>query len=80
MNKAERIISKDEIKAVINHGEIIEDYPEDKRGHSCLLSGETDLGRIVHVVCSPKTDYLALITAYIPIEDTWEDGFKQRKG
>ncbi|MCK4249038.1 MAG: DUF4258 domain-containing protein [Candidatus Omnitrophica bacterium] len=80
MNKAERIISKDEIKAVINHGEIIEDYPEDKRGHSCLLAGETDLGRIVHVVCSPKTDYLALITAYIPIEDTWEDGFKQRKG
>ena len=79
MNKPERMISKGEIKEVLNNGEIIEDYPADERGHSCLMAGETALGRVVHVVCSPQVDYLALITAYIPTEDTWEDGFKQRK-
>ncbi len=79
MNKPDRMISKDEVKTVVKHGEIIEDYPEDERGHSCLMAGETAFKRVVHVVCSPKPDYLAIITAYIPTEGEWEDGFKQRK-
>lgn len=79
MNKPERMISRDEVREVLKHGEIIEDYPEAERGHSCLMSGETALKRIIHVVCSPKPDYLAIITAYIPTEDEWEEGFKQRK-
>ncbi len=37
------------------------------------------LKRIVHVVCSPKPDYVAVITAYIPNEDEWEEDFEQRK-
>lgn len=79
MNKLERMISKDEVREVIGQGEIIENYPEDSRGHSCLMARETALKRIVHVACSPKPDYLAIITAYIPTEDEWEEGFKQRK-
>lgn len=79
INEPERMISKDEIRDVLKYGEIIEDYPEDERGHSCLRAGETALKRIVHVVCSPKSDYLAIVTAYIPTEDEWEEGFKQRK-
>jgi len=79
MSKPGRMISKDEVREVLKHGEIIEDYPEDRRGHSCLMAGETTLKRIVHVVCSPKSNYLAVITAYIPNEDEWENDFEQRK-
>jgi len=34
MNLPERMITKEE---VILNGEIIEDYPDDIRGHSCLM-------------------------------------------
>ena len=49
------------------------------RGHSCLLSGETSPGRIIHVVCSPKADYLAIITAYIPEVAEWDETKRQRR-
>ncbi|MBL7170962.1 MAG: DUF4258 domain-containing protein [Candidatus Omnitrophica bacterium] len=79
MNKPDRMISKDEVRGVIEQGEIIEDYPEDPRGHSCLMVGDPSVKRIIHIACSPKPDYLAIITSYIPTEDEWEEGFKQRK-
>jgi hypothetical protein len=33
------MISRQEIRNVVEHGEIIEDYPNDARGHSCLMLG-----------------------------------------
>jgi hypothetical protein len=36
-------------------------------------------GRSIHVICAPKDEYLAIITAYIPTLDDWEEGFKVRK-
>jgi uncharacterized protein DUF4258 len=64
---------------IVMHGEIIEDYPEDVRGHSCLLLGAGDSGRKVHVVCAPKPDYLAIITAYLPEASEWGPDFKSRR-
>jgi hypothetical protein len=37
-----------------------------------MLGYEMD-GRPIHVVCSPKDDYLAIITAYLPDEEQWEE-------
>ena len=37
----ERDIPPDEVKEVILSGEIIEDYPHDKYGASCLIRGFT---------------------------------------
>jgi len=79
MNAPERMISTREVRAVIFHGVIIEDYPEDIRGHSCLMLGWGDEGRPVHVVCAPKTDYLAIITAYLPSPERWEPDWRTRK-
>ncbi len=59
------------------YGEVIEDYPEDARGHSCLILGRGE-GRYIHVVCSPKAEYLAIITTYLPAPEQWED-FSKRK-
>jgi len=60
-------------------GEMIEDYPEDPRGHSCLLLGLGEEGEGIHVVCAPKKDYLAVITAYLPTHKEWEGNFKERR-
>ncbi len=75
----EEMISKDEVRHVIFNGEIVEEYPHDKRGHSCLIFAVTPKMRPMHVVCSPKEDYLGIITAYVPTEDKWENNFKNRK-
>jgi len=36
-------------------------------------------GRPIHVVCSPKEEYLGIITAYIPRLDKWKEDFKTRR-
>ncbi len=72
------MISSAEVKRVIAEREVIEDYPEDVRGHSCLLLGFGDESRAIHVVCSPKEEYLAVITAYIPDPAQWSADFKRR--
>ncbi len=79
MARPERMISPSEIRKVIAQGKIIEDYPDDVRGHSCLLMGKGDIGRTIHIVCSPKEDYLAIITAYIPSLEDWKEGFEERE-
>jgi hypothetical protein len=79
MNAPERMISTQEVRAVIFGGELIEDYPEDVRGHSSLMLGWGDKDRPVHVVCAPKPDYLAIITAYLPSPSQWEEDWRTRK-
>jgi hypothetical protein len=79
MAKPDRMISVDEVKYVIEHGEIIEDYPENDRGHSCLLLGKGKDGRPIHVVCTPKEDYLAIITTYLPDPEQWADNWRKRR-
>jgi hypothetical protein len=79
MCRPERMISAPEVRDVVAGGEVIEDYPEDARGHSCLILGHGAGGRPIHVLCAPKTDFLAIITAYPPDPDAWSDDFRERK-
>jgi hypothetical protein len=73
------MITISEVRRVVQSGKVIEDYPEDPRGHSCLILGHGKDKRPIHVVCSPKPEFLAIITAYLPNEDEWEDNFTKRK-
>ncbi|MFQ5706081.1 MAG: DUF4258 domain-containing protein [bacterium] len=79
MSLPERMITGPEVREVVKTGELIEDYPEDARGHSCLILGFGKSARPIHVVCSPKDDYLAIITAYLPDPTEWKDDFRTRK-
>lgn len=79
MSLPERMITGLEVREVVKTGELIEDYPEDVRGHSCLIFGFGKSDRPIHVVCSPKDDYLAIITAYLPDPNEWQDDFRTRK-
>jgi hypothetical protein len=73
------MVSSSEVAAAVMKGELIEDYPNDPRGHSCLMLGFGETGRAIHVVCSPKDEYLAIITAYLPDPSQWSEDFRQRR-
>ena len=79
MSRPDRLISTTDIRMVLEKGEVIEDYPEDPRGHSCLILGKGTGDRPVHVLCSPRDDYLAVITAYLPTEEEWTSDLRVRK-
>ena len=79
MNAEEELITVEDVRQVVLNGEIIEDYPEDKRGHSCLMFAIPGNKRPVHVVCAPKEEYLAIITTYIPSLEKWQNDFKTRR-
>ena len=42
MSRPDRMITTADIRRIINEGEVIENYPEDARGHSCLILGVDD--------------------------------------
>jgi hypothetical protein len=54
MLRPDRMINRLEIRQVIAQGEIIENYPNDPRGHSCLMLGFGDSGRALHICCAQR--------------------------
>ena len=67
-----RRVTVEELRECVRSGEIIEDYPEDKYGPSCLISGLTESGRPLHVQCSyPTRALVKIITLYEPDPDLW---------
>ena len=78
MSRLDHMITTAEVGAVVATGELLEDYPDDVRGHRCLLLGFGEEGRPIHVVCSPKDDFLAIITAYVPDLAQWSSDFRRR--
>ena len=73
-----RQISVQELREAMANGEIIEDYPDDKYGPSCLILGFTQAKRPVHIQCSyPSRPLIKIITLYQPDPKRWID-FKVR--
>jgi len=65
--------------AVAGQCEIIEDYPEDKYGPSCLILGYTKAGWPLHIQCSyPSRPLVKIITLYQPDPVLWID-FRVRR-
>lgn len=81
MRMRERGIYADEVKNIMLHGEIIEEYPEDRPFPSCLVFGFTEKQKPVHVVIAIDADdqIIWVITVYSPSKEEWEDGFRRRK-
>lgn len=71
-----------ELEDAFKDCEIIEDYPDDPRGASCLVLGFCST-RPIHAVCTIKTDpdLLLLITVYDPSKrpDKWIKNYRKRK-
>ena len=75
----ERKIEIRELEQAISVGDIVEDYPTDLRGPSCLILGYTEEGRPLHMVCGIMGKELLIITAYEPDTREWETDWKTRR-
>jgi len=75
----QRKITKDDVRKVINYGEVISDYPDDKPFPSMLILGFVEK-RPVHVVLAydniNETGYV--VTTYVPDAKFWTENFKRR--
>jgi len=71
-------ISLDEVLEAIWQGEILEHYPEHRRGACCMVHGLTDKGRPLHIVCTTAQPMLILITAYEPRPPKWRTPRERR--
>ncbi|MHC4220883.1 MAG: DUF4258 domain-containing protein [Planctomycetota bacterium] len=75
-----RGLEKDNVLTVIQAGDIVVDYPEDKPYPSCLILGFVK-NEPIHVVFAIDTDQQIgiVITAYIPDTKLWTEDFRSRK-
>lgn len=75
----ERSISKEDVRHVIDNGEIIREYLDDKPFPSRLMLGWRG-NRPLHVVAADDDiDQTIIITAYEPDPAIWEPDFKNKK-
>lgn len=79
LRQLERGISSLDIEIAIGNDEpeILEDYPDDPRGHSCLIRGEAG-GLVVHAVCKP-TDPVFIVSCYHPDPAVWYPNYRERR-
>ena len=69
-----------QLESVLSNCQIIEQYPDDPRGESCLALGFTPERRPVHVVCGKNpSGHLILITVYIPAMPKWRDLYTRNR-
>ena len=72
-------ISLTDIEIAVFTGEILEDYSNDPRGSSCLILGYSQ-GRAIHVVCGrASTNWIRIITVYLPKPPKWIDDRTSRQ-
>ena len=76
----ERRISMDNVRQVLNSGEMIEDYSEEMPDPGGLLSARPGQ-RPLHVVMAENTREAerVVITVYEPDRAQWKPGFRNRK-
>ena len=77
-----RDISVAEVEQVLlGEAELIEDYPQDKYGPSCLIVGYTNTGRALHVQCAYSDPMIVkIVTVYEPDPDRWIEMRIRRRG
>lgn len=75
----QRHITTAEVMNALMHGELVENYPDDVRGASCLMHGEGNNQRPIHVVCTTSKPELFVITVYEPTEPKWLNLSQRRR-
>jgi hypothetical protein len=71
--EADQITRQEIEEAVLSEPcEVIEDYPTDPRGHSCLILGLTQADLPIHMVCGNLfEEEFIVITIYRPDPEQW---------
>jgi hypothetical protein len=69
-----------QLEFALSNCKIIEQYPDDPRGKSCLVLGFTPEGTPVHIVCGKNpSQHLILITVYVPTMPKWMDPYTRNQ-
>jgi len=76
---AKDMIEDDAIMHALLNGDIIESYPDDPRGESCLVNGKMPDDRHLHIVIGRSQDQLIIITCYLPTLPKWITPTERRK-
>ena len=75
----ERGVSEIDVRAILEDGEVIRDYPDDRPYPSRLILGWRN-GHPLHVVAAETTaGEWIIITVYEPTPDIWHTGFKTKR-
>jgi hypothetical protein len=79
--EADRITIQEIEEALLSERcQVVENYPEDPRGASCLVLGFTEHDLPIHAVCGISLpQMLIIITVYRPDPEQWID-WKIRRG
>jgi hypothetical protein len=64
-------ITRVEIEAALFSAQVLEDYPDWWLGPSCLVYGQTQTGRDLHIVVSYLELPVTIITVYEPRSPKW---------
>jgi len=65
-------ISVAEVENALLQGELLEHYPDDPRGSSCLILGYGNEGYPIHIVCGKTLlGTMRIITVYTPALPKW---------
>ena len=75
---APRGISVEDVRQILETGEVIEDYPDDFPYASALVLGRIG-GRALHVVVASTPAEKIVITVYEPDPARWDADLKRRK-
>ncbi len=66
----------DQMEDALSSCTIIEKYPDDPRGESCLAVGFVSPRVPLHAVCGKnRSGHLILVTVYIPAMPKWRDPY-----
>ncbi|OHB73969.1 MAG: hypothetical protein A2Z25_05480 [Planctomycetes bacterium RBG_16_55_9] len=76
---AEEDITLDDVLEAMATGQILENYPEHRRGACCLLNGVTKKDRPLHIVCTTSQPVLIIITVYEPSPVKWTTPTERRR-
>ena len=76
----ERRVSTADVRAVLDHGDVSAEYPDDQPYPSRLMLGLVE-DRPVHVVAAdtPDSGQTVIITVYEPDPSIWDDDFRRRR-
>ena len=71
--EADRITQREIEEAMLSEdSEVLEDYPSNPRGHSCLILGFTKGNLPIHMVCGHlREEEFLVITIYRPDPEQW---------
>ena len=74
-----RRIKAVDIEEAVKSGNIIEDYPNDPRGASCLILGQVGT-RPLHILFARlDAEEILVVTAYEPDPKEWDEDWQTRK-